>query len=122
MEAAHLLQAWGPLVGGVAVGLLPWLKLWRDAREAGGRRRADLIKIAQDAAAAVITELREEADRLRVRVGSLEDTVSGLRRELGLSADGIAARDAQIALLRARLVEALALAETYRRRLGETLT
>ncbi|WP_091742925.1 hypothetical protein [Phenylobacterium immobile] len=118
MDALHLLQAWGPLAGGVAVGVLPWLKLWRDAREAGGRRRADLIRIAQDAASAVITELREEADRLRDRVGCLEDTVSALRRQLGLSADGIAARDAEIAGLRARLAEALALAETYRRRIA----
>jgi transposase-like protein len=109
MSVAGFVQTWGPLVGGALVGVLPWIRLWRDGREAGGRRRADLIQIAQAAASSVISELREEADRLRERVSSLEGALRDMQRRLDRSADSLAAKDAEIALLRRRLRQALAL-------------
>lgn len=107
-----MLATWGPIVSGLLVGALPWLKLWAAARESGGQRRADLIKIAQEAAASVIDELRAEADRLRERLEKVEGDFGEFRRTHDTM---IADKDAEIAMLRGQLRQALAHADTYER-------
>ena len=62
---------------------------------------------------------REEAERLRERVTHLEDELAEMRRQLNQSADSIAAKDAELALLRGRLRQVLALAQSYEAKLTE---
>lgn len=115
MTLAIFLQAWGPWITGLAVGTLPWLKLWSDSQAAHRKDRADLVKIAQEAAASVIKDLRDEADRLQDRVAALEDELSTLRRD---HAETVAAKDAKITLLEGQLRQALAESQAYHRLLS----
>lgn len=114
MEPAALLKEWGPFAGAAVVGALPWFKIWRDSRKDRSQERSDLIKIAQDAAKGVIKDLREEVDRLQRQIAELESEMTADRKE---HAQTIAAKDAEIALLRGRLRQALATADTYERTL-----
>lgn len=115
--------------GSAALDLAPWLavlKLYLDRKDAAktllaaqkvaanaeaaasANARNDLIKIAQDAAGQVIQNLRDEAESLRERVELLEGELDEMRRRLGQSADSIAAKDAELAMLRGRLRQVLA--------------
>lgn len=104
-----LLKEWGPLVGGALAGALPWVKIWRDGRKARAVDEAALIKLAQQVAEDAIKSLRQ-------RVQELEDEVNELRRE---HAQSIAAKDAEIALLRGEVRQWQAIADTYERQLSE---
>ncbi len=100
MDAAELLREWGPLVGAVGVGLLPWVKVWSDRRSGERRDRHDLVKIAQEAASAVIEDLRDEVDRYRARLEEVEREFTDFRRKHDTM---IADKDAKIALLEQRI-------------------
>jgi septal ring factor EnvC (AmiA/AmiB activator) len=107
MTPAELAQLW-PLIGGLAAGLLPWIKLALDAKKDRGQIRTDLVKIAQEAAAGVITELRKECQRLQVEITSLEREVHQLRRQ-------VAERDARTLFLEGELRQTQALLGAYER-------
>lgn len=86
-----------------APGLFATVKLLLDAQkaEAAGQRedRRDeqqLIKIAHEAATAVIEELRAESDRLRDRLTEVEAELTSLRKE---HAEMMANKDARIQFL-----------------------
>lgn len=108
MDAA-LLKEWGPFVGAAVVGVLPWVKMWRDGRKARATDAATLIKLAQQVAEDAIKDLRN-------RVKELEDEVTELRKE---HAQSIAAKDAKIALLEGELRQAWATADAYERLLTD---
>jgi chromosome segregation ATPase len=107
------IRDFGPVLFGGS-GLVAAGKLWFDARaERRGaeaargaverRQRTDLVRIAQDAAAGVIGDLREDIDRerdehrqTRRRVAELEGELGQLRKDYAtMTAD----KDAKIALL-----------------------
>ena len=69
------------LASGVLVALVGGGGLWAWLGQRG-KTKADLITIAQDAAAAVITSLREEIDRLTERTVELEAQDERCRTEL----------------------------------------
>lgn len=107
MTTAELVQAW-PLVGGLVAGLLPWIKLALDAKKERGQVRTDLVKIAQEAAAGVIVELRKETQRLQIEINNLEAEIDGLRRQ-------VAERDARTMFLEGELRQTKALVGAYER-------
>jgi len=100
--------------GGFFAGCAAIAKLWfdrsdarRDAKSARDVQRADLIKIAQDAAGAIIADLREDVDRerrehakTRARLDELDAEFATFRRTHDTM---IADRDAELALLRGRV-------------------
>ena len=89
MDLPALVEKMWPYALVAAPGILAAWKAW-------ATQRSDLVKIAQDAAGAVIEQLRKEADRLAARLKQVEDELASLRRE---HAQMIAQKDAQIALL-----------------------
>lgn len=93
MAPATSFLAWWPIL--VAAGPGVWA-IWRDFRQRrkdGTRDKADLVRIAQEAAAAVISDLREEAQRLRDRLDKTE------REHMEM----IAAKEARITMLEGEL-------------------
>jgi hypothetical protein len=119
VEATELLEGLPAWVGYLAVGAPgAWavIKLWIDGRKDQSKQRADLIKIAQEAAASVIEDLQAHIDRLQARIATLEAELSTARRE---HTDSIAAKDAEIALLRGEVRQWQAIADTYERQLTD---
>lgn len=123
---SNAVQTFGPWVGAFLMGLLAWVKFWADARAIKGREEADLIKIAQDAASGVIRELREEANRQRDEAAELRDEGAQLRRRVeelenemsvmrAAHVQSLAAKDAEISMLRARERHWQTVADVYER-------
>lgn len=86
---------WGYLVV-LAPGALALWRQWREQNRADRKDRSDLVKIAQDAARGVIEDLREDNDRLRARLGEIEDELEQLRQE---HSRAMMDKDAKITLL-----------------------
>lgn len=116
MEIIAAIKAAWPYAIVAAPGVWALWKVWVEGKKASRKERADLIQIAQQAAAAVIKDLRDEADRLRERVEELEGEVTELRKE---HADSIAAKDAELSLVRGHLRQAHATLEAYERLLTQ---
>ena len=112
MDVVALLKADWP--NAVAVAGAGWalLKVYTAKREATQKQRTDLVKIAQEAAAGVIDDLQQHIDRLHGRIQALEEELMLARKE---HSDTIAAKDAELSLLRGRLRQALANVEAYER-------
>lgn len=89
MDLPALVEKMWPYVLVASPGLLAAWKAW-------ATQRSDLVKIAQDAAGAVIQRLLEEVGRYADRLERVEQELADLRRE---HAQVIAQKDAQIALL-----------------------
>jgi hypothetical protein len=97
-------KAWPFLIVG-APGLFAAWKAWTT-------QRSDLVKIAQDAAGAVIQSLRDEAVRLAKRLEQVESELDELRKE---HAQMMANKDARITLLEGEQRQLQAQVEAYRR-------
>jgi hypothetical protein len=104
-------EAWPYLLVG-APGVWAVYKQWTARQDANRKDRGDLVKIAQDAAGAVIQDLRDEGDRLQKRVDSLEAELSAVRKE---HSETVAAKDAKILMLEGQLRQALAAADAFDR-------
>lgn len=114
MDGVALARELWPIGAGIAGGfagavggLVAWLKWRQDVRKfredaARDRRREkqELITIAQAAAADTIKWLREEVAGLRKELHALEAELTQLRKE---HSDTIAAKDAELALIRGEL-------------------
>lgn len=97
LSFAHFLKlAWPYLVVAVPGVWAAFVQFRRFSSE-DRKERSDLVKIAQDAAGAVIQDLRDEADRLRQRLEAVEAELNGLRKEHAMM---LADKDAQITLLK----------------------
>lgn len=133
VNVEQLVQHWGPWLGALLVGSLPFFKFWRDgatakAREGAKRasEQANLIKIAQDVAGDLVKDLREEIkranedrDELRREGDQLRRDLEGVKTELAefrRKHDAMMAdKDAELALLRGENRQLLAILESYRR-------
>lgn len=112
MDVGHLLgEAWPYAIVAVPGIFAAW-KAW-----SVGRR--DLVKIAHDAAASVIGDLRKEIDRSHQEIDRLHRQQEELEREFAefrrTHDTMIADKDAEIALLRGRLREAEAIIQAQDR-------
>ena len=92
---AALAKAWPYLVV-AAPGLWIWWKDLRGERQVKRKEHADLVQIAQNAAAKVIEDLSDEIGRMRGRIDELERELADLRKE---HARVVADKDAKITLL-----------------------
>jgi septal ring factor EnvC (AmiA/AmiB activator) len=107
------------IFGGGLSGFAALVKLRWDAREnlrkaqaAQATTRTDLIKIAQDAAGAVIADLRTEIDRLRGQLDEVEAEFATFRKAHDTM---IADKDAELALLRGQVRQLSATVDAYER-------
>lgn len=95
-------QAWPALIAG-APGVWALYREWRRRKAVVQVHRADLVKIAQDAASSVIKELRAEVDRQVNESDRLRERVDELEHEIGMMRaahiETLQAKDARIALL-----------------------
>jgi hypothetical protein len=98
-----------PLWAGFAVVAAPGLwAVWKQSsadRVIARKERVDLIRIAQEVSAETIADLRR-------RVEELEGEVNAMRKE---HTESIAAKDAELALLRGELRQAWATVDAYER-------
>lgn len=106
--AGHV-PTWVLIVFAAAPGVWAIVTRWQDNRKARSRERVDLVRLAEEVSAKAIA-------RLQAQIDALEAELNELRKE---HADTIAAKDAELALLRAQLRQALALADAYERKLTE---
>lgn len=113
------LKTWGPWVTALAAGLLPYMTLWGKSKSDRTKERADLVKIAQEAAGAVIKDLRDEIDRahddrdqLRHRLEEVEYELADFRRKHDAM---IAERDAELTMLRGENRQLRAMLDSHRR-------
>jgi cell division protein FtsB len=112
--AADVAKELWPLLAGVATGIasfagaiFTWIK-WRqdaqnlraDAALAREKQKGDLVSIAQRVAGELVQDLRDEVKRLRDEVAALEAEMLQLRKE---HADTLAAKDAELSILRGEL-------------------
>lgn len=104
MDVGDLFKEAWPYAIVAAPGLWAVWKQWN-----GGK---SLVTVAQDAAKGVIADLRAEVERLQHDVQALESELSLARKE---HADTIAAKDAELTLMRGRLRQALANVDAYER-------
>lgn len=119
MNALQLAQAWGPLAVAAVGAVLSILVFRRDTRNAQRRDRADLIRLAQEAARATIDDLRIEIDRgnasqdrLRARVEEVEREFADFRRKHD---DMIEAKDAELVMLRGEVRQLRTVIDSYQR-------
>lgn len=112
------LKEWLPAAFGGS-GLLVAARLWFDARQARKSEKAakdvqrtDLVRIAQDAAGAVIADLRKEADRLREQLDKLDAEFATFRKAHDTM---IADKEAELALLRGKVRALEATVDAYER-------
>lgn len=106
--AGHVPQ-WVLLVAVGAPGVWAVATRWMDNHKARGKERVDLVRLAEEVSAKAIA-------RLQAQIDALEAELNELRKE---HADTIASKDAELALLRGQLRQALALADVYERKLTE---
>ena len=113
---------WVHLSGG---GAAVWAaaKWWSVSARAGRKDRADLVRIAQDAASQVIQDLRDENTRKGQQIADLERRQDALQNEMTDLRKGhiamVEAKDARIVLLEAQVRQALATAAAYEKLLEE---
>jgi len=112
VDAFQVLERMWPFLLVAAPGFFAVYKQWTTNRGAERRDRGDLIKIAQDAAGAVIKTQQDEIERLRERIEEVEEELADLRRE---HARQIAEKDAKILLLEGELRTAWSQVEAYER-------
>lgn len=118
MDLLKLLETYWPYLIVAVPGLYAVWKQWQAARQVARKDRADLIKIATEAAGAVIEDLRAEIERLKGEVEDLHSELASARRE---HAEMIAHKDAQITLLQGekrQLEQQVAALEDFLRRHG----
>ena len=116
MDVIALLKNAWPFLLVAAPGLFALIK-WVEGAQRGGRKdRADLIRIAQDAAAGVIGHLEREAAELRKRVDDLEGELNKLRKD---HHEMMVSKDAKITFLEAEVQRWRSYAESYERTLEQ---
>lgn len=119
MITVEEIKTWGPWVGGLLAGFLPWIAMLGKAKSERSKDRADLVKIAHEAAGALIKDLREEIERgnedrdqLRRRLEEVENELADFRRKH----DAIMAdKDAELAILRGENRQLRAMLDSHRR-------
>lgn len=112
MEALQFLERAWPFLLVAAPGAFAVYRQWSTNRRADRRDRGDLIRIAQEAAAAVIKTQQEEIERLRQRIDEVEEELGELRRK---HADQLAEKDAKILLLEGELRTSWSQVRAYER-------
>jgi hypothetical protein len=93
---AFIIRAW-PFAAAAAPGVFAGWQVWRNARRDNRKDRADLVKIAQEAAGSVIADLREDNDRARAQLDDIRSDFDDFRKAHDLM---IADKDAELAMLR----------------------
>lgn len=118
VDLPQLLKEWVLPLGGLG-GLAASVKLWIDASAARksekatkATQRTDLIKIAQDAAGAVIADLRAEVDRLHKQLAEVHAEFGSFRKAHDSM---IADKEAELALLRGKVRALEATVDAYER-------
>lgn len=140
MDVAHLAnQLWPTVFNGAVIAAC--IKLWFDARKdrreaekarvgVEQQQRTDILKIAQEAAAGVIEDLREDVDRERklraeqraenerisLRLEKVEREFAEFRKVHDMM---IADKDAELTLLRGENRQLKAVVDAYERLLSE---
>jgi hypothetical protein len=114
VDALDVAKETWPILAGAGAGvvsfmgaIITWLK-WRDdadklredAANAREKQKGDLVSIAQRVAGELVQDLRDEVKRLRAEVAALESEMLALRKD---HADIIAAKDAELTVLRGEL-------------------
>lgn len=115
-DLADKLPTWLLLAAFGAPGFWAVFKQWDAGRKDGAKQHADLVKIAQEAAAGVIEDLQAHIDRLHTRISNLEAELNEARRE---HSETVASKDAEIALLRGQVRQWQALAQSYEQKLSQ---
>lgn len=110
-ELIRLIERVWPYVITSVPGAWALWKVWVGGQALVRADRTDLIKIAQEAAGAVIEDLREETDRLRARLEEVERELSDLQKR---HTDMIADKDAKITMLEGENRQLLAQIDAYR--------
>jgi outer membrane murein-binding lipoprotein Lpp len=88
------------------------VRLRQDAQAAREKQKIDLFQIAQEVAQELVQDLRAEVQRLRSEVAALEAEMLALRKD---HAESIAAKDAELAVLRGELRAKDAMLAAYER-------
>lgn len=109
MNALHLLKEWWPFIIVAAPGFYAVWKSDRENKRADRKDKADLVKIAQEAAGAVIQSLRDRLDEVEAELAELRKEHTRM----------IADKDAKITLLEAELRRWKAIATSYERTLAQ---
>jgi hypothetical protein len=109
---AQFLQAAWPYLIVLAPGAYALWRSFQGDRRQTRRQRADLIRIAQDAAASVIESLRQRVDDLEKELADLKDERLSMMHE---HAQALATKDRQIALLEGHARQLQATIQSYDR-------